>query len=207
MGKARNSIDNYNKVFATRLREIMDENEITQETLAKETGMTRQSISTYMDGSVSPNTEKLTTICRHFNVPSDYLLGLTNSKSADVTNQHITDKIGLSDKAIKTLENLNTGSLEPFPWIAIIDYMFSNGKFISGFLFHLRGFLCIRQEDDDGFNMSPLPEGQEADVEKYLLTKEVERFADDCHNELFKAKTVKQKPGRKRLNNLSNEKD
>ena len=53
----------YKGVFATRLREKMDSTKTTQETLAKQTGLTRQTISQYMDGSVLPNAEKIHKIC------------------------------------------------------------------------------------------------------------------------------------------------
>ena len=70
----------YGGVFAIRLRELMAEHNLKQEDLAKSIGVTRQSVSQYLDGSTQPKAEKLYNIAVFFGVTSDYLLGLSNTK-------------------------------------------------------------------------------------------------------------------------------
>ncbi|OXS24693.1 MAG: hypothetical protein BI182_16935 [Acetobacterium sp. MES1] len=97
----------YDSVFATRLRELMSGNGTTQKDLAGVTGITRQAISQYMDGSVQPNIEKLYKICDFFKVSADYLLGLSSVKSFDIEEKAIGEKTGLSESAIEKLLGLN----------------------------------------------------------------------------------------------------
>ncbi|VUZ27411.1 helix-turn-helix domain-containing protein [Acetobacterium wieringae] len=96
----------YDSVFATRLRELMSGNGTTQKDLAGVTGITRQAISQYMDGSVQPNIEKLYKICDFFEVSSDYLLGVSDVKSIDLDTKAISEKTGLSEKAVEILTGL-----------------------------------------------------------------------------------------------------
>ncbi|WP_050740673.1 helix-turn-helix domain-containing protein [Acetobacterium bakii] len=93
----------YDSVFATRLRELMSENGTTQKDLAGVTGITRQAISQYMDGSIQPNIEKLYKICNFFKVSAEYLLGLSGVKSFDLDIKAISEKTGLSERAINKI--------------------------------------------------------------------------------------------------------
>ena len=78
-----------NSVFATRLREIMKERGENQTTLADKitsqyVTIQRQTISLYMSGQSRPDTERLTAICKTLDVSADWLLGLTDYRTADV---------------------------------------------------------------------------------------------------------------------------
>ena len=94
----------YNGIFAERLRQLMKKENTTQAKLAEELGVSRQAVSTYMDGSVLPNLQNLQKICNFFKVPSDYLLGFTISKSSNIEERHISDIIGLDNVAIDRLK-------------------------------------------------------------------------------------------------------
>lgn len=89
--------------FATRLRELMKNANVTQQTLANDIGITRQAISQYMDGSVQPNIEKLYKIADYFNVSADFLLGRSDVMGKNSTVNNICEKLGLSEKAVKML--------------------------------------------------------------------------------------------------------
>ena len=71
------------KVFARRLREVMEKRGENASTLSakikREQSFTlhRQSISQYMVGQSNPDTERLTAICKALDVSADYLLGLS----------------------------------------------------------------------------------------------------------------------------------
>lgn len=69
--------DGYNKLLPTRIREMMEKRKIKQKELADKTGIARQSIGYYADGSNIPNAEVLAKIAKALDVSSDYLLGLS----------------------------------------------------------------------------------------------------------------------------------
>ena len=68
------------KKFNERLRELREENNLTQVKLAKELFIDQRSLSFYEIGKYEPNLDTLKKIAIYFNVSTDYLLGLTDSK-------------------------------------------------------------------------------------------------------------------------------
>ena len=108
MAKAKRNVqDNYNSVFAKRLRELIESTGVSQAELANSVSVTRQAINSYTLGNTVPNSDVLTDIAKYFNVSSDYLLGLIDIKSNDTTVKSICEKIGLSDKSVNLLIDLN----------------------------------------------------------------------------------------------------
>ena len=97
------SDDKYFEILPTRIRELVSENNITQNALAKEIGVTRQAISQYCDGSSVPNADKLLKLAQFFNVSADYLLGVTDAKTNDKDVQFISDYTGLNESVIAAL--------------------------------------------------------------------------------------------------------
>lgn len=65
-----------NKIFPERLRELMAEHGDTQSSLGRALGIQRQTVNNYMVRGSSPNADMLVKICLHYNVSSDWLLGL-----------------------------------------------------------------------------------------------------------------------------------
>ena len=186
----------YNSIFATRLRKIMEENHTTQSALAKETGLTRQSISQYMDGSILPNVEKLHIICRFFGIPSDYLLGFTDSKSTDIEVQNIYDKWGLSSDAMENLEKSCskhlTGDTEKI--VDFVDFILSNQEYMKDASERLTNysneFLEYRKLEA---RHKTAIDSEEADIAGERFSWFVLKLARDCFGS-----PVKRKPGRKR---------
>ena len=108
MAKAKRNVqDNYNSVFAKRLRELIETSGVSQAELANSVGVTRQAINSYTLGNTVPNSDVLTDIAKYFDVSADYLLGLTDVKSNDTTVKSICEEIGLSDKSVNLLIDLN----------------------------------------------------------------------------------------------------
>jgi len=105
MSKAK-SINDYNSPFATRLREIMDNNpNITQQQVADYLGVTRQSISQYMNGNSQATADKIILLTQFFNVSADYLLGITDIKTADTSVQSVSHYLGVNDKIVIGIKN------------------------------------------------------------------------------------------------------
>ncbi len=106
--------------FPTRLRNLLESRNITQEQLARHLGVRRQTVGRYTDGSSLPNYEALVLIGKFFEVSIDYLVGASDVQSPDVTVQGIVSATGLSEKAvtnikeIKKMENRESESFSIF---------------------------------------------------------------------------------------------
>ncbi len=97
-----------NSVFASRLREIMKERGENQTTLAEKitaqyVTIQRQTISLYMSGQSKPDTERLTAIARVLDVSADWLLGLTEHHTQDISIRNICNYLGIKQKTAETL--------------------------------------------------------------------------------------------------------
>ena len=63
--------------FKFILKKLIEENNITQTSLAKAIGFTPQAVNRWCTGVAEPSTEVLKKIANYFNVSVDYLLGNT----------------------------------------------------------------------------------------------------------------------------------
>ena len=64
-----------------RLKDLREENDMTQSDLSKIFGIARSNISKYESGELEPNIEILNKYADYFRCSVDYLLGRTNSRS------------------------------------------------------------------------------------------------------------------------------
>ena len=64
-----------------RLKEIRQEKNLSQTDIAKALGVTRQAISLYEKGEREPKLETWQKLADFFNVPVDYLLGISKDRS------------------------------------------------------------------------------------------------------------------------------
>lgn len=65
--------------FSTRLRQLRLSNKLTQGELADILGLKATAISNYESNRNEPSFEKLISLSKYFDVPCDYLLGVTDS--------------------------------------------------------------------------------------------------------------------------------
>lgn len=91
---------NSSKPFPTVLRKLMDEQNTSQDKLAKYLGKTRQAISLYCVGESAPDLETLVKIAKYFDTSTDYLLGLSNDPARYPT---AVDDLHLSPDAVSNL--------------------------------------------------------------------------------------------------------
>lgn len=105
--KRKETTDRWNDPFPSRLRELLNEKEISHQALASFLGVARQSVGSYCDGSASPSLENLTKISEYFSVSTDYLLGLNNVRSTDRAIQNACEVTGLSEAAIESLTSFD----------------------------------------------------------------------------------------------------
>ena len=62
--------------FAKRLNEVLRENNMSQNALAKKINMSQSVVNNYCTGKREPTLDGLVLICKVLNVSSNYLLGL-----------------------------------------------------------------------------------------------------------------------------------
>lgn len=95
--------EKYNAPFPTALRTLMEEKGVTQESIAKMTGKTRQTVSQYVNGISEPGYDVLVKIADYFDVSIDYLLGRTSDPNRAPC---AVDDLMLSLKAVDAIERL-----------------------------------------------------------------------------------------------------
>lgn len=83
--------------FATRLREALDMNRMTAADLSKRTGISRGSISQYLDGSVMAKADKVMTISQVLNVSPAWLVGYE-----EPTNQALEEEVKIIFNSLPT---------------------------------------------------------------------------------------------------------
>lgn len=81
-----------------KLYSLRIEKKLTQKQLAARIGLAISAVSSYESGSRYPSFETLIKLARIFHVSTDYLLGLTERRSIDVT--------GLTDEEIELVSQL-----------------------------------------------------------------------------------------------------
>ena len=97
--------ENYLKPFPSRLRILMSESSVTQQTLAECIGVSRQSVSCYCDGSTYPDWETIVNIADYFQVSTDWLLGRSEVRSIDLNIKKVCEYTGLSENAVFILND------------------------------------------------------------------------------------------------------
>lgn len=73
-------------IMPHRLKELRDINNVSQIAFAMQFGVSRNSVGLYESGMRTPDAGLVFDICRHFNVSADWLLGLTDVMSRDITD-------------------------------------------------------------------------------------------------------------------------
>ena len=95
------------KIIGERINTLLAERNITQKELANYLDVKPNIISYFCSGARTPNIEQLIMISKYFNVPADYLLGLTNSQSNDSGIKAAVDVTGLTEDAVNDLISYN----------------------------------------------------------------------------------------------------
>lgn len=98
-------------IFKKRFKELRIQTHKTQEELANDLGISRGAVSYYENGDRVPDIKTLYCIADYFDVTSDYLIGLSDNSTQDLSIQDICQKTGLSDKTINNIVKLNTKTL------------------------------------------------------------------------------------------------
>lgn len=85
-------------MVADRIKRLREQYGITQSELAKQLGITRSSVNAWEMGISTPSTQYIVELASIFDVSTDFLLGVENTVSINVS--------GLSDKDIELLNSI-----------------------------------------------------------------------------------------------------
>ena len=96
---------NKDAAFPSRFRTLCYQAGNSQLALSKALGVSRPTISGWLDGKAVPDILSLKKIANHFNVSADYLLGLSDVASPDVSLRAAATYTGLSEAAVQALHN------------------------------------------------------------------------------------------------------
>lgn len=85
-------------MVAERIKELREKNDYTQSSLAKKLNVTRSSVNAWEMGISVPSTALIVELAKLFQVSTDYLLGLSENVTLDVS--------ALNDKEVMILYEL-----------------------------------------------------------------------------------------------------
>lgn len=91
--------------FSYRLTVLLDENNMTQTQLAKKIGTSNVTICRYLTCERIPRLDVVTKIASVFNVSLDYLLGLTNDKTINTSDESSDLSIAISIGKLNSLDD------------------------------------------------------------------------------------------------------
>ena len=91
--------------FSISLYNLLYTKDKTQKELAAHLGVPDNTVSYFVSGRRTPNTEQIAKIADFFDVSADYLLGRTNAETTDKDLRFICEYTGLSENTIMTLRN------------------------------------------------------------------------------------------------------
>lgn len=72
------SVIRMNLNFGERIRNLREDRDLTQNELGAQVNMTQRKISYIERGKYEPSIDDIVSLCKFFNVSSDYLLGLND---------------------------------------------------------------------------------------------------------------------------------
>ena len=87
----RDEPNNGQSTFAERFSELLKENNIRASAVARELGITKQAISSWMSGVRSPKKTTIVAIAQLFNVSTDWLMGLDSQMTPNTNNERLSD--------------------------------------------------------------------------------------------------------------------
>ena len=168
-GQRKPSYHTENEPFPARLRSLMETNNVKQESLAAILGVRRQTISLYMSGQSKADWTQIATIAKHFDVSSDWLLGLTDDPKKEPS---AIDVLGLTKGSADTIYAI-TSTLFPvkeYEKSGEIKYAHEPRDILNTFLsnpklFHL--MLDIKKAVDEYASYLDISEELDGEPEKY----------------------------------------
>lgn len=87
---------NRESVFASRLRDLRNQDGISQAALAEDLGIVKSTIGLYETGDTVPDARTIKKYAEYFNVSADWLLGLSDFDRIDANERAACEYLGIS---------------------------------------------------------------------------------------------------------------
>lgn len=121
-----------NAPFASRLRKLLDNENISNKDFASYMDVSTQMISYWRTGGYTPDVEKIIKIAERFKVSTDYLLGMTDSPTIEPQQISAEKYIGLSPEATEHLADIQYCDFNtPYKRTDILNMIILSGHFRS----------------------------------------------------------------------------
>ncbi len=105
-----------NKTFGIRLKELRRERGLTQAQLAEKARVSRSSVANWESGIRFPDIDALKLIATLFNVPTDYLYGLSDYRyRVKIPNYFELDLTLLNDEGLRLISQYYQSLLKKYP--------------------------------------------------------------------------------------------
>lgn len=120
---------NDGSIFAQRLRKERYRTDAkghpvydSTEEFAKKIRVSRQTLGFWLNDKRTPDMDGLVKVSKALNMSIDYLVGLSNTNSLDVDIQAVSRMTGLSEEAIKAINNKNFRGMMPDFLNSFVEY-------------------------------------------------------------------------------------
>ena len=80
--------------ISKKIKELREQNNITQNKLANDLFIKQQTVAQWENGSRALKADSIISLAKYFNVSTDYLLGLTENTSTNISEIGISNKTG-----------------------------------------------------------------------------------------------------------------
>ena len=146
-------------------------------------------------GTFSMKLESLYNICAYTDVSADYLLGFTGTKLKDQSAEMVREEFGLTDPALKRLQEMIRKPKLPLPK----DYNFDEADYINFLIVNLarpllhgiRDYFIALDESESYSDKNPgatfdeeIYLQKQALAEKYAITQILDKFLDKLWQEI-----------------------
>lgn len=177
--------DKYNSPLATRIREEIENRNISGTNLAEQIDVSPAAVSQFLTGKSAPKLDTLVKIADAFGVTTDYLLGRTDDPK---DQRSIIDDTGLTDQAVSVLKRLKESQTQNE--IRLFNKIICNRNFPHA-LFYSDDYLAALQAEkiQEHFNKNIVSVAGEIDLitgvtdeEVLRLEKEEKEFDDVMTN-------------------------
>ena len=97
-GRKYSSEENKKALFPSQLRDLRKEKGISQETLARDLGVSKSTIGLYETGDTLPDAKTLHDIAIYFDISADWLLGLSTVPTSNKNVRDVCEYTGFQPK-------------------------------------------------------------------------------------------------------------
>lgn len=130
-----------------KIKSLRRNNDISQEDMAFDLGVARQTVSKWERGSMKPTTENVKALCDYFGVESDYFLSDTYAKTLD---KEVKDKSIEEKNNLEVVATVGTKKTKKKTVLMLVGIIVSAVLFVISLIIGIIATI-ISQQEDSGF--------------------------------------------------------